>query len=166
MHQFLKNLVFVVAVNATFVGVPFGVSKLVGHAFVFGGISASASVLILAISMWIAGYYHNRSIDVTGVGYFVGLLSLVGGSFAMITYGFVDTVVFSKLFIIAVALFFHTLTDVKSVFWVQKVALSVAFISVAFLSTLPLLGLGATITFVLYIVSIVLHTKNKIQENN
>lgn len=166
MHQLLKNLAFVIAISAAFIGIPFGVSKLVSQDFVLGGISTSVSVLLLVLSMWIAVHYHNRNIDVTGVGYFVGLLSLIGGSSVMITYGLVDMVVYFKLFLIAVALFFHTLIEVKSAFWVQKVALAVALASVAFLSTLPLLGIGAAITFILFIISIVLHTKGQNQENN
>ena len=143
MHQLFKNLAFVMVISAAFIGIPFGVSKLVSQDFVLGGISSSVSVLLLVISMRIAAHYHNRDVDVTGIGYFVGLLSLIGGSCVMIIYGLVDTVVFFKLFIVATALFFHTLIEVKNAFWVQKVALAAAFVSVAFFSTLPLLGVGA-----------------------
>lgn len=165
MHQLLKNLVFVVAANAAFIGTPFGVTKLVSQDFLLGGVSASVSVLILATSLWVAVNYHNHNVDVTGLGYFGGLLTVIGGSSAMLAYGFVDTIVFSKFLIIAIALFLHTLIDAKNAFWMQKAALAVALLSVAFFSTLPLLGAGAGTTLLLFIISIVLHAKGKNQES-
>lgn len=166
MQQLIKNLAFVTLLNAALIGIPFGVSELVSHTSIFGGIITSISILILVLSFWVAAHYHNSNVDVTGFGYFVGFLTAMGGCSAMIIYGLVDIIVFSKFFVVAIALFFHTLVDIKAAFWMQKAALAVAFLSVAFFSTLLLLGMGAGITLLLFIGSIVLHAKDKNQESS
>lgn len=164
MHQFLKNLIFIIAVSAVFIGIPFGISKLVAHNFVSGSIMIGIAGLVSVLSLKIAAYYHNRKVDVTLIGYLGGLFALAGGNYAMIAFGLTDPVVFFKLFIIAIAIGLHSLVKTKDAFLMQKVALAIALISVAFFQTLLLLGIGAGVVVILFLISFALHVKHAKQE--
>ena len=100
MHQFLKNIIFVIAVGAGFIGIPFGLSEIFVNNSVLGGIITSVATLIVVLSFKVAAYYHNQEMHITDVGLLGALFVFIAGNCAIIALSWVGAVTFLLTFFI------------------------------------------------------------------
>lgn len=161
MHTFFKNLALVICVGAVCVGFPLGVTKIITGNVIQGN-ALILFVGAIAISMFrLAAYYHKRHIHVNLFGITGAVIAALSGVSFVLVYGLADSITFLTLALITLTLGAHALCEDKFSFMLQKTAIAVAIISVAFLKTTLLLSIGLAITFCLFLLSFFFHVPKK-----
>lgn len=154
MHKFIKNLLFVLIVASTSIGLPYGISTITSGDTQQELIITVATLIIAVLSVIFAAYYHKRNIHINGLGIVGAIATAIVGVYLMITLGNVDSITFLKIGIITITLGLHAMVTEKFGFFMQKAGIGVAFISLAFLNSIAALSIGIAVTSACFCLSI------------